>query len=123
MNIGLPGTGVGGLFYLLMALLMPLNEAMRTLQGRGCRTRWRTALRQSAIALGVISSMALTNWVIQHLLPRHSGSAFHSVSGEVSRAIGLTPTFWSFGTLAVLMIAVQCGRLFIGRYPGSAEIS
>ena len=32
MNVGLPGTGIGGLFYLLIGLAMPLHEEYITIQ-------------------------------------------------------------------------------------------
>ena len=40
-NAGLPGTGLGGLFYLLLAFWMPFAELPRTLRGRSSRARWR----------------------------------------------------------------------------------
>jgi len=58
MNAGMPGTGLGGLFYVLLALAMPLLEVVRTVQGRSSAERWRLALTQAGIALGIVAAMA-----------------------------------------------------------------
>lgn len=34
MIAGLPGTGIGGLFYMLIALWMPVNEVINIVLGR-----------------------------------------------------------------------------------------
>ena len=59
-SAGLPGTGVGGLFYVLLALWMPVRELWATARGRGDRARWRAALVQSALAWGVVGAVAAT---------------------------------------------------------------
>jgi len=63
-NAGLPGVGLGGIFYLIAALSMPLVEAVRALRarrgGRPRESRWRLALRQAALALGVLGAMWVT---------------------------------------------------------------
>ena len=59
-NAGLPGTGLGGLFYLALALWMPLAELPRTLRGRSSRARWRHVSTQFALACGIVASVAGT---------------------------------------------------------------
>jgi len=54
-NAGLPGTGLGGLFYIVLALGMPLAELYRTLRGRSSLARWRQVGMQFALACGIIS--------------------------------------------------------------------
>jgi hypothetical protein len=54
MNVGLPGTGIGGLFYLLLIFLMPLFELPRLLRGERSRERWALILRQWIFALGIL---------------------------------------------------------------------
>jgi hypothetical protein len=41
MNAGLPGTGIGGVFYLVSALFMPFFELFKTLRGESNLERWR----------------------------------------------------------------------------------
>ncbi|WP_299050184.1 hypothetical protein [uncultured Nocardioides sp.] len=96
MTAGLPGTGLGGLFYLLLALYMPLHELVRTLQGRGSRERWRLALTQMLIALGIIASTAAVVVVVGGLVPGARGAG---TAALLAPAVAL-------GVLAVLACVV-----------------
>lgn len=59
-NAGLPGTGLGGLFYLLLAFWMPLAELPRTLRGQSSRTRWRRIGTQFGLACGIVAAVVAT---------------------------------------------------------------
>lgn len=56
-NAGLPGTGLGGLFYILLALWMPLAELYRTARGRSSPARWRQVATQFALACGIVAAL------------------------------------------------------------------
>ena len=58
---GIPGTGLGGLFYLLLAFWMPLAELSRTLRGRSSRERWRHVGTQFALACGIVAAVGGTS--------------------------------------------------------------
>jgi hypothetical protein len=60
MNAGLPGTGLGGLFYVLLALWMPVAELYATLRGRSSVARWRLVLRQLLLACGIVLAVVAT---------------------------------------------------------------
>jgi len=59
-NAGLPGTGLGGLFYVVLAFWMPLAELPRTVAGRSSRARWRRIGTQFALACGIVASVVAT---------------------------------------------------------------
>ena len=61
MNPGLPGAGVGGLFYILSALWMPICELWRVQRG-DAPGQWRLVARQFAIAVGIVASMSGVFW-------------------------------------------------------------
>src|SRR2546429_7079795 len=63
MNPGLPGTGIGGLFYILSALWMPICEVRRRWQGDATRP-WPLVARQFAIAVGVVAAMTGVFWAL-----------------------------------------------------------
>lgn len=77
MNPGLPGMGLGGIFYLILVLLMPVRETYLTLRGRSNMERWRVVafhlLMTSAIVGALIATgfglkqgflyLASTNWI------------------------------------------------------------
>ena len=54
MTAGLPGFGLGGLFFLLSALLAPIFELPDTLRGRSSRARWMRITSHLALALAMI---------------------------------------------------------------------
>jgi hypothetical protein len=64
MFAGLPGTGIGGIFYLLLTLWMPINELYRTLEGRSSVARWLFILER----WGVFALVTLVMWLQVKLL-------------------------------------------------------
>lgn len=60
MSAGLPGLGLGGLFFILSALIAPLVELVRMLRGRSSAGAWRAVGRQFAIAVTMIVAIELT---------------------------------------------------------------
>ncbi len=57
MTIGLPGTGIGGLFYIAAALVAPLRSGPR-----------RSALYVATVAIAVLVGMFATGWLIALML-------------------------------------------------------
>ena len=71
MSAGLPGLGLGGLFFILSALLAPFIEIGRIALGRGRAVDWHQVWRQFALALAMIAAVDLTLrsiYAISHLL-------------------------------------------------------
>ncbi|HEY6550656.1 MAG TPA: hypothetical protein VIY71_05590 [Solirubrobacterales bacterium] len=60
MSAGLPGLGLGGLFFIFSALLAPLPELWKTLRGRSDAAAWRLVGRQFAQAVTMIVAIDLT---------------------------------------------------------------
>src|SRR4029077_4549754 len=54
MSAGLPGLGLGGIFFILSALLAPVFELPRTTRAQSSRARWRQIAGHVALALGMI---------------------------------------------------------------------
>jgi hypothetical protein len=59
MSAGLPGLGLGGIFFVLSALLAPLFELGRTVAGRSSPAAWRQVGRQFAIAAAMVVAVCL----------------------------------------------------------------
>ena len=64
MTAGVPGSGIGGFFYLLSALLMPVQESVSICQKKSSRASRRIVLRQIVNAAGVLCGVWLTGWFI-----------------------------------------------------------
>jgi hypothetical protein len=65
MVAGVPGTGIGGLYYVLLAMWMPFREIPRLLMHRSSPTRWKCIGVQTALAWGVVLALAGEFWLIE----------------------------------------------------------
>ncbi len=119
MNAGLPGTGIGGLFYLLSALWMPIREMGLMLSKRSPSKRWRLILLQFTIAVGILGGIWLTGWLLGSLLisyQTHASdqvSSSGSISGQVPNMIKVTFFFLTLGLLTVVIGSVHILKLFV----------
>jgi hypothetical protein len=100
MTAGLPGTGVGGLFYLLAALLLPLRLAWLRAGGRRERGHTTLVIRQLAMSVSMIAAVWLTG-------------ALLGLWSPLPTIVTIAPIVLTFGTLVVVLIAVEIGRLVI----------
>ena len=60
MTAGLPGIGLGGLFFIISALVAPLVELVRTLRGTSSWGAWVGVGRNFVLALAMIAAIELT---------------------------------------------------------------
>lgn len=106
MNIGLPGTGLGGLFYLVAALLMPLVALYRA--ARGGPPRWGLALRQAAYAIIILLVFSLEyrglTWITDQLGARFPAVATHTAT--VAQTLGASPVIFAAFTILLLVLMV-----------------
>jgi hypothetical protein len=109
MNPGLPGTGIGGLFYILVALWMPVCEVLRRWQGDATR-RGSLVARQFAIAVGVVAVMTGVFWALDAVLLQrvaaHAAGGHHAVLSLRVSALLVTSS-----VLATVLATVEFLRL------------
>lgn len=67
---GLPGTGIGGIFYLLLTLWMPINEFVLTIDGRSSWERWRFIAGRWAIFALVVLVMWAQVRLLKGIFPQ-----------------------------------------------------
>jgi hypothetical protein len=110
MTVGIPGTGLGGLFYFLLVALMPFYEFLLTLRGRSSLARWRRV----ACHLGILGAMFGVLWAEAWLLDRVLG-LFRVEAPAGSRDMflktGQVAAITSVGVLATLLAGVALLRL------------
>ncbi|MEO8359216.1 MAG: hypothetical protein ABI672_04225 [Vicinamibacteria bacterium] len=94
MNAGLPGTGIGGLFYLFSALFMPVRELWRASRGRGRAGDLRLAFRQSGMAVAILFVAWLTS---RALTLAHIGN-----TAKETNVLAIT-----FATLVAVVVGVE----------------
>ncbi len=68
MAAGMPGTGLGGIFYLLLVALMPLRELARALAGRSTRAGWRAVGIMVALGGSILLALGAEAWLITRAL-------------------------------------------------------
>ena len=125
MNAGLPGVGIGGLFYLLCALLMPFIELGRTFAGRSSRERWRSVLRQFVMALAMVAAITALIWGVRVLFaPTTVVTSGGGPGGAVEHVVRVTPhlpialVLLSYLLLGVVLLAATVLRyVVVGRKP------
>ncbi|MEO7457586.1 MAG: hypothetical protein ABIY52_15095 [Gemmatimonadaceae bacterium] len=119
MTAGLPGVGIGGIFYLASALLMPFHSLAAVLRGRPDEARWPLALRQAALAALILGALWLTGlalgWIIPLVFPEATRlvAGEGAVPGQVHNVVRAGAFLLSFGTLGVVLLAVQLLRVVL----------
>lgn len=122
MFAGLPGIGVGTLFYVAMAFWMPLRELPRVVQGRSSLATWKLILRQLFYATGIVVTVMFAErtllWVLDdtNVQPLSPTTWVHTELGE--RAAGsllAAPITASFLMLAGVLLAVEILRAVVCR--------
>jgi hypothetical protein len=103
VTAGLPGTGIGGLFYLLCALLMPVREAYKYIASGGAHRPDGRALAQAGMALGILVMIYVTGVVMLWL-----GVIDQDVPASgLIRVLVLYPAAVAFGTLFTVLGVVE----------------
>jgi hypothetical protein len=119
VTAGLPGTGIGGLFYLISALLMPLREVFRALIGKGDRARGQMAVQQGALALTILGAVWMTGLLLGLL---HVGTKLvHHATIAGVRVLYITPVIVAFATLSGVLLGVEIARVVLLIAEGPAK--
>jgi hypothetical protein len=100
VSAGLPGLGLGGLFFIISALLAPFGQLWRSLRGRGRAGEWRVVGRQFAQALTMVIAVDLT------LRLTYVGLAAIGVGDVPSAVSGTVLPLTLIGITSVLLLLV-----------------
>jgi hypothetical protein len=118
---GLPGTGIGGLFYLLLAAFMPLKHAWRALRRRTADGHGRLVLRSLAFAGAILAVLWAQAWALKEvILAAASPAEVALVTGESTSAYMRTAASASLASLVAVVLVVHALRLFVKR-PSAAS--
>lgn len=117
MSPGMPGAGIGGIFYLVSAVLMPFRELYLTARGRSSRARWLTVARQTGIALMIVGSIWVTGWLLGFLLTEpgpvgtEPGRGSAAEVARVSNFLGVGPLVAALLALGSVILLVEVAGL------------
>ena len=118
MFAGLPGIGVGTLFYVLSALWMPLREFGPLVKGESSVERWRLIAVQFSFAISIIASVAVADRVLAMSLGSQSVESMNparllnqEIAGRAPESILAAPIMASLLLLAGVLMIVEGMRL------------
>jgi hypothetical protein len=135
MKVGLPGVGIGGVFYILLVAMMPLRELSLTLRGQSNPQRWRRVGLQTSLAVLILLALGAEWWALARLpdlfsqaaqtiglataLPGGGAASAIPVEEADVRLEYLAPTLAAapFVIIAFLMGLVHALRFFLCRRP------
>jgi hypothetical protein len=102
MTAGLPGFGLGGVFFIISALLAPFGELIMTVRGRSSRARWASVGRQLLIALAMIFAVGAMLGLV----------GLVSGAGPLQALISpLLPATWTGGLLVFILVTAKLIQL------------
>src|SRR5512137_2258801 len=116
MIAGLPGTGIGGLFYMLMALQMLSSEAINIMRGRARLENAQLIKNHLILTSCIIIAVIAAGW-LAGLLAIAILFGLHGVSdprqAQIENFLQLAPIILTFITLLAVYLAMHALRLFI----------
>lgn len=119
MTVGIPGTGVGGLFYLAAAVLLPFRAIGRRLDAKPAA--FKTAVRQAGLAVAMFAGMWATGWSLGLLfgpqLVLTGSMASRIAQAERNNFIQWAVLSLGYLILGVVLLTVQVARLLFRRRP------
>ena len=116
MTVGVPGAGIGGLFYLASAIVLPLRAGMRA--ARGEPVAWGAVIRQWVLAVSVLTSIWFAGWLIGLWAgPELARAGARGIAAAITRSTGIMAgalLYASVATLALVLLLVQIASLLVG---------
>ena len=112
MNPGLPGTGIGGLFYILSALWMPVCEIWRWSQGNATG-RWPLVAKQFAIAVGIVAATSGVFWAVDSAFMLYDAARHVAGKAHAARTLHVPTLVTTVGVLVALLGAVHLTRFVL----------
>ena len=120
MFAGLPGIGVGTLFYVLMAVCMPFREMPRVFAGKSSLAQWQLIARQLFYATGIVATVMFAErlllWILgQSKVAPFSPAAFlHEELGvRAGDSLLAAPITASLLLLAGVLLSVEVLRVIV----------
>ncbi len=119
MTAGLPGAGIGGLFYLLGAIVLPARNGWRWMTGRRNGLRGREVAFQLILALGILAGIWATGWLLGVVLGPgivpQTGSGVSAGVGSAANVVRWAAFLAGFLTLGLVLGTVQVARAVVTR--------
>jgi hypothetical protein len=109
MVAGLPGTGIGGIFYLMISFCMPLRELPRLIRGKSSLKRWKFIMRQWMLTAGIVFGFWMTGLMLAKCIPAGS----HLMKSSPGNIFKFEPLIITISVLSIVLIIVESLQFFI----------
>ena len=120
MFAGLPGIGVGTLFYVLMAVWMPFREMPRVFAGKSSVAQWQLIARQLFYASGIVATVMFAERLLLWILGQSKVAPFSPAAflhGELGARAGdsllAAPIIASLLLLGGVLLFVEVLRVIV----------
>ncbi|MFI5403213.1 MAG: hypothetical protein ACHQ1G_09770 [Planctomycetota bacterium] len=110
MTAGIPGTGLGGLFYFLLIVLMPFREFVLTLRRRSSLARWGRVGFHLLILAAMLSILWGEAWLLDRVLAVFRGHDGQHPVREMFLKTGQVAAITSVVVLTTLLVGVAVLR-------------
>jgi hypothetical protein len=109
---GLPGTGLGGIFYMLLVIWMGVRETWLLTRGTSSRAQRMEIARFGGLAVCIVSALWLEGWLLQEAFTWFPGlSPDEGAAGTYLTALAPALTAAPLFILAVLLGGIHVLRL------------
>jgi hypothetical protein len=125
VTAGLPGIGIGGLFFLLSAIFMPVAEVYRTARGRSNAGQWKLVARQFVMAWVIIFAVERVLWIVKVITalvlspPASDGSGGAGTASVLrdlpTTALPVVPILVTLACLSLVLASSYVMRLWYAR--------
>ena len=118
MTPGIPGAGIGGLFYVCSSLVLGVRHGWRRMRRQSSGGAWRDLAPLVLIAVGIALGVWIAGWLVGlfvssdlERLSRPGSSAFLG-NVRVNNALRMAAVVVGVGTLAFVMLGVELTRIW-----------
>lgn len=125
MTAGIPGTGIGGLFYLMLTFMMPIKEACVVCQGKSSVRRWMDITLQWFNAIGIVCSIWFTGWLLGVAFMKAKAFGYHvpEISGQFTQIWSLTSACLALSILGSLILMVLVLSVVMPKRPAKTSLA
>jgi len=106
MNVGLPGAGIGGLYYLICTAIMPFKEVFLTLTKPKHQFRYRLVFTQFSIASAIVIGFIFIYQLFSSLFETNLSLQI-SINNDNSLPSLLFPVVISLALLVLILAVVE----------------
>lgn len=118
MAAGLPGTGIGGLFFILSAFFMVVVELQRTIRGRSSVARWRLVGRHAGIAAAMVAAVTAVVWLLHRALYPSPTTTGKGSATTTHALMPFAPVLITLAVLAAVLLTAYLAQFVVRREAG-----